>query len=366
MPVAEAKEFPRAVVDFVARTRSEVVLDDACTDVQYGVDPYVQDNAIKSLLCLPIIQQQSLAGLVYLENRLATGVFTADRVGLVRVLAAEAAIAINNALLFGTVERKVEQRTAELVEAISLAEKARMAAEAANRAKSEFLANMSHELRTPLNGILGYTELILDQVYGEVPDQTRDVIERVDQNGRHLLGLINDVLDLSKIEAGGFTLSLNDYSMQEVVRSVICAVEPLVAEKKLSLKVSLPPDLPIGRGNEQRITQVLLNLVGNAIKFTDVGEISVEITVSGEDFVVSVCDTGIGISTADQEKIFKEFQRVDNSATRETGGTGLGLAIAKRMIEMQRGYMWVQSTLGKGSTFSFSLPIDVGPQIAAT
>ena len=359
IPVAQAKGFPRTVVDFVARTKREVVLDDACTDEQYGVDPYVRHNALKSLLCLPIIQQQSLTGLVYLENRLATGVFTADRVALVRVLAAEAAIAINNALLFSTVERKVEERTAELVDASRLAEKARLGAEAANKAKSDFLANMSHELRTPLNAILGYTELILDRVYGEVPDQTRDVLERVDQNGRHLLGLINDVLDLSKIEAGRFTLPLTDYSMQEVVGNVTSAVESLGAEKNLALKVSLPPDLPIGRGNEQRITQVLLNLVGNAIKFTDVGEVSVEVTVSDQSFVVSVSDTGIGISEADQAKIFEEFHRVDNSATRESGGTGLGLAIAKRMIEMQGGRMWVQSTLGKGSTFSFSLPIGV-------
>jgi predicted ATPase/signal transduction histidine kinase len=366
IPVADAKVFPLTVVDFVARTKSEVVLDDARTDEHYSVDPYVRHNAVKSLLCLPIIQRQSLAGLVYLENRLAAGVFTADRVGLVRVLAAEAAIAINNALVFGTVERKVEQRTAELVEATQLAEEARLTAEAANRAKSDFLANMSHELRTPLNAILGYTELILDHVYGEVSDQTREALERVDKNGRHLLDLINDVLDLSKIEAGGFTLSINEYSMVELVRSVMSTVEPLGAEKNLALGVSLPSDLPIGRGNEQRITQVLLNLIGNAIKFTDAGEISVDVTVSGENFVVSVSDTGIGISEADQEKIFKEFQRVDNSATRETGGTGLGLAIAKRMIEMQGGHMWVQSTLEKGSTFSFSLPIDVGPQMEAT
>ncbi|MFQ6021405.1 MAG: ATP-binding protein [Acidiferrobacterales bacterium] len=236
----------------------------------------------------------------------------------------------------------------------------------ASNAKTQFLANMSHELRTPLNAILGYTELILDQVYGEVPDQTRDVLERVEQSGRHLLGLINDVLDLSKIEAGRFTLPLADYSMQEVVGNVISTVESLGAEKNLALNVSLPPDLPIGRGNEQRITQVLLNLIGNAIKFTDVGEVSVEVTVSDENFVVSVSDTGIGISEADQAEIFKEFQQADNSVTRERGGTGLGLAIARRMIEIQGGRVWVQSTRGKGSTFSFSLPIRVEPQPEAT
>lgn len=157
-------------------------------------------------------------------------------------------------------------------------------------------------------------------------------------------------------------MPLIDYSMRDVVGSVIGTLESLAAEKNLALNVSLPPDLPFGRGNEQRITQVLLNLVGNAIKFTDEGEISVEVTVSDDNFVVSVSDTGIGISEADQARIFEKFHRVDNAAKRGNGGTGLGLAIAKRMIEMQRGRMWVQSTPGKGSIFSFSLPIVVEPQ----
>ena len=366
IPVTQAEGFPRAIVDFVARTQTEVVVDDASTDERYCTDPFIQKNELKSLLCLPIVQQQSLAGVVYLENRLAAGVFTVDRVGLVRVLAAEAAIAINNAVLFSTVERKVDERTAELVEATRLAENARLLAETANKTKSDFLANMSHELRTPLNAILGYTELILDQVYGEVPNKARDALERVDHNGRHLLGLINDVLDLSKIESGHFTLPLANYSMRDVVESVLCAVEPLGAEKHLSLKLSLPPNLPIGNGNEQRITQVLLNLVGNAIKFTDAGEVLVAANVSDENFIISVSDTGIGISEADQTEIFHEFQQVDDTATGAGGGTGLGLAIAKRMIEMQGGHMWVQSILGKGSTFSFSLPIQVEPNMEAT
>lgn len=360
--VDDAKGFPKSVVNFVAQTNRELVLDDALSDEHYRNDPYVREKGLKSVLCLPFIQQQRLAGIVYLENRLATGVFTADRVGLVRVLAAEAAIAINNALLFGSVERKVEERTAELAKATRLAERARLTAEDANRAKSDFLANMSHELRTPLNAILGYTELMLDQIYGELPEKTREVLQRVEHNGRHLLSLINDVLDLSKIEAGRFSMPLVEYSMSDVVGNVIGSVESLAAEKNLAIKVSLPTVLPLGTGNEQRITQVLLNLVGNAIKFTDNGEVEVKVTVSDDSFVVSVSDSGIGISEADQAKIFEKFHRVDTAVTRGNGGTGLGLAIAKRMIEMQGGRMWVQSTPGKGSTFSFSLPVVVEVQ----
>jgi PAS domain S-box-containing protein len=233
------------------------------------------------------------------------------------------------------------------------------AAEAANKHKSEFLANMSHELRTPLNAILGYAELILDNIYGDVPDKIREVLERLDKNGRHLLNLINDVLDLSKIEAGQLVLSLDEYSMEDVIQTVITAVEALAAEKNLKLKVMVPADLKIGKGDQQRIAQVLLNLVGNAIKFTEHGEVKVEVGVSDETFFISVSDTGPGISKPDQKKIFEEFQQADGSSTREKGGTGLGLSIAKKIVEMHGGQIWVESTLGKGSDFRFTLPIRV-------
>ncbi len=229
--------------------------------------------------------------------------------------------------------------------------------EAASRHKSEFLANMSHELRTPLNAILGYTELITDNIYGEVPAKIREVLERVQRSGQHLLGLINDVLDLSKIEAGQLTLSVDDYSVADVVQSVLVAVESLAAEKKLALKAMVPSDLPRGKGDERRITQVFLNLVGNAIKFTEAGEIRIQATASDGVFRVSVSDTGPGIPQADQQRIFEEFQQADSSSTRTKGGTGLGLSIAKRIIEMHGGRMWVESSVGKGSTFSFDLPI---------
>jgi signal transduction histidine kinase len=226
-----------------------------------------------------------------------------------------------------------------------------------NRHKSQFLANKSHELRTPMNAILGYTELIQDRIYGEVPAPIQEVLGRIDKSGRHLLRLINDVLDLSKIDAGHLMLSLSDGSMKEIVYTVVSSMESLATEKGLGLTVALSPDLPAGRFDERRITQVLLNLVGNAIKFTEAGEVRVTVMVSDGAFNVSVSDTGPGISPATHETIFEEFQQGDTSSTRTKGGTGLGLTIAKRIVEMHGGRMWVESSLGSGATFFFTLPV---------
>jgi signal transduction histidine kinase len=210
-----------------------------------------------------------------------------------------------------------------------------------------------------MNAILGYTELILDNIYGEAPEKMRAVLERVQRNGRHLLGLINDVLDLSKIEAGQLTLALNDYSLKDVVHSVFSAVESLATAKRLALKIEVPAALPPAHGDEHRITQVLLNLVGNAIKFTETGEVTINASAQNGSFTVAVRDTGPGIAKADQTKIFEEFQQADNSATRKKGGTGLGLAISKRIVELHGGRIWVESKEGHGSVFSFTLPAKI-------
>jgi two-component system, NtrC family, sensor kinase len=253
---------------------------------------------------------------------------------------------------YATLERKVEERTLQLAEA--------------NRHKSEFLANTSHELRTPLNAILGYTELIQDNIYGDVPDKIREVLDRVQSNGRHLLGLINDVLDLSKIEAGRLALSIAPYSMQEVVNTVIASTEALAAEKNLALRAVIHDGLPLAEGDERRITQTLLNLVGNALKFTDSGEVVVEAAAANGAFEICVADTGPGIASEDQERIFEEFQQVDSSSTRKTAGTGLGLAISKRIIELHGGRIWVESELGKGSRFHLTLPVQPPPGRVST
>jgi signal transduction histidine kinase len=238
--------------------------------------------------------------------------------------------------------------------------------EEASQHKSQFLANMSHELRTPLNAILGYTELMADGAYGEPSEKMLGILKRLEANGKHLLGLINDVLDLSKIEAGQLVLELSDYCVQDIAQTVRSTLEPLAADKKLAFKLDLSPGLPPGHGDGRRLTQVLINLVGNAIKFTDAGEVAIRAEANNGSFHVSVRDTGPGISAADQAKLFQEFQQADNAITRKKGGTGLGLAISKRIIEMHGGKIWVESQPGQGSTFAFTLPVHVERQVEAT
>ncbi len=302
---------------------------------------------LKAFLVSPMIARGRTVGVLSADNRVSRAPIAAHTVDLLHSFAAQAAVAVENARLFQEIQEKSQQL------------------EVASKHKSQFLANMSHELRTPMNAVLGYTDLILDNIFGDVPEAIRDTLERVKANGHHLLGLINDVLDLSKIEAGQLTLSLGDYSMGEVVHAVVSAVDSLAAEKKLELKATVPADLPPGRGDERRITQVLLNLAGNAIKFTDEGEVSIRARISDGAFVVSVSDTGPGISEADQQTIFEEFQQADSSSTRKKGGTGLGLSISRRIVELHGGRLWVKSTPGHGSTFSFTLPIRVEHQTPA-
>jgi signal transduction histidine kinase len=238
--------------------------------------------------------------------------------------------------------------------------------EEASRHKSQFLANMSHELRTPLNAILGFSELMLDGIYGEPSEKMRSALERIQRNGRHLLGLINDVLDLSKIEAGQLQLSLADYSVEELISGVHTSVESLAAEKNLGLRIAVPAGLPPARGDERRLAQALFNLVGNAIKFTDAGEVRIEVEAKGKSLQFSVQDTGPGIDEPDQAKIFQEFQQVDNSITKVKGGAGLGLAIVKRIVEMHGGRIWIVSRIGHGATFSFSIPARLEQQATQT
>jgi signal transduction histidine kinase len=328
------------LVGRAALQREPVQIEDAAQAEGYAPKEAVLAAGIRALLAVPMLREgHVIGGLVVFRN--TPGGFAAETIELLKSFAGQSALAIHNAKLFEDLERQGHELAA------------------ASRHKSQFLANMSHELRTPLNAVLGYAELIQDGVYGDVPEKIRSILERMQQNGRHLLGLINDVLDLSKIEAGELTLSPGEYSMRELALAVSSATEALAAEKKLALEVDVPADLPTGRGDERRLTQVLLNLVSNAIKFTEAGSVGIRARVEDGGFLVAVSDTGIGIAPEDQGRIFEEFQQVDASSTRRKGGTGLGLAIARRIVELHGGRIWVESTPGQGSTFAFTLPLRV-------
>jgi signal transduction histidine kinase len=227
----------------------------------------------------------------------------------------------------------------------------------ASKAKSNFLANMSHELRTPMNAILGFVEMVLDEIYGAVPPNLREPLTDVQTNGKHLLRLINDVLDLSKIEAGRMELMLAEYSVQDVVETVRASLQSLALEKGLEFVAAVENDIPLARGDGKRITQCLMNLVGNALKFSKHGRVSVWVERQGENLLYRVSDNGIGIPKAELENIFEEFQQVDTAITREFSGTGLGLNITKKFVELHGGRIWAESELGKGSTFFFTIPL---------
>ena len=317
---------------------------DVLDDPEYSLGEIQRRGGFRTHLGVPLLREGNPIG-VLLLSRKTVRPFDDKNVELVKTFADQAVIAIENVRLLSEIQDKSRQL------------------EVASQHKSQFLANMSHELRTPLNAILGYTELMADGIYGELPEKTMGVLKRLESNGRHLLGLINDVLDLSKIEAGQLVLDLSDYSFEDIAQTVRSTLEPLASDKKLVFKVEVAPKMPAGHGDGRRLTQVVINLVGNAIKFTDAGEVVIKATATDGSFHLSVRDTGPGISAADQAKLFQEFQQADNAITRKKGGTGLGLAISKRIVEMHGGKIWLESQVGQGSTFSFTVPVRVEWQV---
>ncbi|MFZ2075071.1 MAG: GAF domain-containing protein [Xanthobacteraceae bacterium] len=337
--------FGETAMGKAAAQRTPIQIADTLKDASLVLDIVVQAG-FRALLTVPLLRSDQIIGALVVRRK-EPGEFPEHMVKLLQTFADQSVLTIQNARLF----REIEEKSRQLEEA--------------SQHKSQFLANMSHELRTPLNAILGYTELMADGAYGEPSEKMLGILKRLEANGRHLLGLINDVLDLSKIEAGQLVLELSDYSVQDIAQTVRSTLEPLAADKKLAFKVETAAGLPSGHGDGRRLTQVLINLVGNAIKFTDAGEVAIKAEANNGSFHVSVRDTGPGISAADQTKLFQEFQQADNAITRKKGGTGLGLAISKRIIEMHGGRIWVESQPGQGSTFTFTLPVIVEWQVEA-
>ena len=335
--------FGETAMGKAAAQRTPIQIADTLKDASLVLDIVVQAG-FRALLTVPLLRSDQIIGALVVRRK-EPGEFPEHMVKLLQTFADQSVLTIQNARLF----REIEEKSRQLEEA--------------SQHKSQFLANMSHELRTPLNAILGYTELMADGAYGEPSEKMLGILKRLEANGRHLLGLINDVLDLSKIEAGQLVLELSDYSVQDIAQTVRSTLEPLAADKKLAFKVETAAGLPSGHGDGRRLTQVLINLVGNAIKFTDAGEIAIKAEATNGSFHVSVRDTGPGISAADQAKLFQEFQQADNAITKKKGGTGLGLAISKRIVEMHGGKIWVESQAGQGATFAFTLPIIVERQV---
>ncbi len=258
----------------------------------------------------------------------------------------------------GELEAKVHAATAELAEQNEKLRRQAIQLEQASAAKSQFLANMSHEFRTPLNAILGYTHMLLQGVSGELTPPQKKNLTRIDSNGRHLLEVINEILDITRIEAGRMPLNLSEFQLPELLQEVMAEMDPIIQRSKLAVSTSLPPKLPALTGDRQKVKQIVLNLLSNALKFTHEGSVRVEVGYqpSSSQVTVAVTDTGIGIAPVNQEKIFEDFQQVDSSPTRAYGGTGLGLSICRRLAAMMDGRITVQSELGKGSTFTLHFP----------
>jgi PAS domain S-box-containing protein len=318
-----------------ANRRPRVALD-------VGEDPIHFRNELlpdtRSELAIPLISGDRLLGALDVQST-EPNAFGEDDVRVLQILADQVAVAIENAQAYKA-QQEAAERTRE-----------------ADRLKSQFLANMSHELRTPLNSVIGFSRVILRGIDGPLTELQQQDLTAIYNSGQHLLGLINDILDLSKIEAGKMDLTFEEVDLKEVCRGVMSTAIALVKDKPIELRQDIDPNLPIVQADGQRIRQVILNFLSNAAKFTEKGHISLRAYRQDDDVVISVTDTGIGISEEHKEKIFKEFEQVDASPTRRAGGTGLGLAISRHFIEMHGGEIWSDSQVGAGSTFYFSLPI---------
>ncbi len=292
----------------------------------------------RAFLAIPLLREEGVVGCLMVRRR-TPGEFPAELVELLRTFANQSALAIQNATLF----REIADKSAQL--------------EVANRHKSEFLANMSHELRTPLNAVIGFSEVLLERMFGELNPKQEEYLHDILTSGRHLLSLINDILDLSKVEAGRMELELGSFDLPVALDNALTLVRERAARHGITLDLGVDPGLSAFVGDERKIKQILLNLLSNAVKFTpEGGHVTVRAQRANGSVEISVTDTGIGIAREDQQAIFEEFRQVGTDYARKREGTGLGLALSRRFVELHGGRIWVKSEVGEGSTFTFALP----------
>jgi signal transduction histidine kinase len=293
----------------------------------------------RALLSVPLLREDQIIGSLSL-NRKAAGEFAPEVIEVLKTFATQSALAIQNARLFR-----------------EIADKSRLL-EAASRHKSEFLANMSHELRTPLNAILGFSEVLAERMFGEVNEKQAEYLQDILSSGRHLLSLINDILDLSKVEAGRLELELGRFHLPTALDNALTLVRERATRHGITLTQHVDPDVGDIVADERKVKQILLNLLSNAVKFTpEGGRVGLTATAADGAITIAVSDTGIGIAPEDQAAIFEEFRQVGREDARKQEGTGLGLTLAKKFVELHGGRIWVESHVGQGSMFSFTLPV---------
>jgi signal transduction histidine kinase len=335
--------FGEGVTGQAAATRAPVQVPDILGEQQLGptrVRSVYVGLGYRSALAVPLLLEQRIMGTLTVWRR-EVGSFPEEAVNLLQTFATQSVLAIQNARLF----REIAEKSRQL--------------EAASRHKSEFLANMSHELRTPLNAIIGFSEVLLERMFGEVNEKQNEYLQDILGSGRHLLSLINDILDLSKIEAGRMELELSTFDLPQALEGALTLVRERATKQGIALDLSVDERLGEFVADERKVRQVLLNLLSNAVKFTpEGGRIGVAAVLADGAVEISVSDTGIGIAPEDQEAVFEEFRQVGGDYAQKREGTGLGLALTRKFVELHGGKIWVQSVPGQGSTFTFTLPME--------